>query len=74
MENGRYFGVAGIIINTIGTILTLWTLISTKLDYVGTVAEYSNRPKEFQKEKRLAILGLIAITVGNTLQMAGVLL
>ena len=60
---------AGIILNTIGTLLTLWTIFATKVSYVGTAEELDNRGKAFAKEKKKVIIGTIGIGIGNLLQV-----
>lgn len=59
----------GIIINTIGTLFTVWTIFATKASYVGTAAEHDNRPNEFPKEKRRVVGGFVLIFAGNALQI-----
>lgn len=70
----NYITVAGILINTIGTVFTLWTILSTKTSCVGTLGELDDRPKKFLKEKGRVIIGLIGIALGNILQVIGVFL
>lgn len=59
----------GIIFNTIGTLLTLWTIFATKSSYVGTAEELDNRGKAFSKEKKNVIIGFVIIVIGNSLQI-----
>ena len=72
MEN--YLTVAGIAINTIGTVFTLWTILSTKISYVGTAMHHDNQANDFSEEKRRVKIGLIGIILGNILQVLGVFL
>lgn len=59
----------GIIINTVGTLITLWKIFATKSSYVGTVAWYDNQSEEFPKEKRCVYVGFSLIVLGNILQI-----
>lgn len=61
----------GIILSMVGTLLTLWTILSTKSSYAGTAAEFDNHHKEFPKQKAQAIIGFIAILLGGILQIWG---
>ena len=65
---------AGIIFNTVGTLLSLWTVITTSTKDYGTAAEIDDRPNRFPKEKRKVILGLALIFGGNILQIAALYL
>lgn len=59
----------GIILNTLGTLFTLWTIFATDPAYVGTALEHDNRWKESPKEKRRVIFGFVVIAIGNTFQI-----
>jgi hypothetical protein len=61
----------GILLVAIGTILTLWTILSTKTKYAGTYAELGDRCKKFPKEKNKVIFGTILIIVGSLSQIIG---
>lgn len=52
MDMNKVLLIIGIILNTLGTLLTLWTIFSTKASYVGTAAEQDSRHEHFPKEKR----------------------
>lgn len=70
----NYLSVAGIVINTIGTVFTLWTILSTKTSCVGTAEQFDKQAYNFSKEKRRVIVGLVGIILGNILQVIGVFL
>lgn len=59
----------GIILNIVGTILTLWTTFTTQIKDVGTWGEAEKRQKEFPKEKRRVKLGCCLIAVGGMAQI-----
>lgn len=66
--------IIGILLVAIGTIFSLWTILTTsKRDY-GTAVWYSRQHIEFAKEKNRVIFGTILILLGSLLQIAGTLL
>lgn len=70
----NFFCLLGIILNTVGTLFTLWTVFSTKSSDVGTAAEHDNRHKTFPVEKRRIIIGFVVIVMGNVLQAVSLFL
>ena len=74
MTTKNILTILGIALNTLGTILTLWTIFATKTNMAGTVWEYDHCGEEFPKEKRRVIAGSICIVTGNLLQMISVFL
>ena len=64
--------VIGIILNTLGTLLTLWTIFSTKDSFIGTAAEYDSRHERFPTEKQKVIKGFVFIVLGNCLQILSI--
>lgn len=60
--------VIGIAIVAIGSVLSLWIIITTKTSFVGTCADLDSKPEQFKKEKPLVILGCILIISGSILQ------
>ncbi len=66
--------IIGIILNTIGTLFTLWTVFATKAASVGTAWELDNRWKKFPMEKRRVVAGFIIIAIGNGLQILSLFL
>lgn len=67
-------GIAGIVLNALGTLSTLWTIFATKSNMVGTAWEFDHRPEQFPKEKRRVVIGFIGIVIGSLLQIASVCL
>lgn len=61
--------VIGIVIVAMGSVLSLWTIITTKISFVGTCADLDSKPEQFKKEKSLVILGCILIIGGLILQI-----
>lgn len=57
-----------------GTILSLWSVLSTKIKYYGTVEFHDNQQKEFKKQKNMVIIGTILIVLGSILQVIGTLI
>ena len=42
--------VIGIAIVAIGSVLSLWIIITTKTSFVGTCADVDSKPEQFKKE------------------------
>lgn len=42
--------VIGIVIVAIGSVLSLWIIITTKTSFVGTCADLDSKPEQFKKE------------------------
>lgn len=66
---GKFINVIGIVAIAIGTVLSLWTIITTKTLFVGTCADWDSKPEQFKKEKLLVISGCILIVSGSILQI-----
>lgn len=64
----------GIGIVAIGTLLSLWTILSTSKKYVGTAQWYRKQQEDFAKEKNKVIFGTILIILGSCIQIVGTLL
>lgn len=61
--------ITGILLSTIGTILTLWTILTTDNKIADTYGELADRHKQFPREKRKAQLGCILIAVDGMFQI-----
>lgn len=59
----------GIILATVGTILSLWKVITSKSKDMGTVKQIDNIGLDFKKEKKWVGFGCCLIIVGNGLQI-----
>ena len=66
--------IFGIMLVAFGTILSLWTILSTKKKDYGTAGWYDSQPEEFAKEKNRVIKGTILIIFGSLFQIFGTLL
>ena len=53
----------------IGTIFSLWSILSTKFNYVGTADWYDRQQENFKKDKRKVIIGTILIVIGSMFQI-----
>lgn len=51
----------GMMIATIGTLLSLWTVLTAKTEKAGTWGELNERREEFLKEKKKVIVGCVLI-------------
>lgn len=65
----KILNVIGIATVAIGSVLSLWTIITTKTSFVGTCADWDSKPEQFKKEKLLVILGCVLIVSGSILQI-----
>lgn len=57
--------VVGIIMCMIGTVLSLWTILTTKIKRVGTCEQFDNAQESFKKRKDLCNLRLFANNSGE---------
>lgn len=74
---GKILSVIGIILVMIGTIASLWSVITTNSNIVGTVGYSFDGEliqKNFKKQKKQVILGSIIIIIGSILQCAALFL
>ncbi len=61
----------GIILVTIGTVSTLWTIMRTNPQSAGTWEALENEHKEFPKEQRIVKIGCGLIILGGIFQIVG---
>ena len=61
--------VLGIVLIAIGTCWSLWSILNTDSNYVGTADWYSHQNEAFKKQKRQVITGLILIILGSVAQI-----
>ena len=61
----------GIILVVAGTIFSLWSILSTKGNYVGTAHWFDHQQESFKKHKTKVILGTSLIVVGSIFQIIG---
>ena len=67
----KILSTIGIILVVAGTILSLWSILATKGNYVQTADWYDHQQENFKKDKRKVIIGTISIIIGSTLQIIG---
>lgn len=65
----KVINVIGIILVAIGSVLSLFTIITTKTSFVGTCADWSSKQEQFKKEKILVIIGCVLIVIGSVFQV-----
>ncbi len=53
----RYVNIIGIILVMCGTILSLWSVLGTKADYVQTAGSFDHQQDNFMKDKKKVING-----------------
>ena len=61
--------VLGIVLVAIGTCWSVWSILNTDSNYVGTADWYSNQNDAFIKQKREVIAGLLLIILGSVSQI-----
>ena len=70
----KFLGVVGILSVVVGTIFSLWSILGTKCNYVGTAHWYDHQQESFTKDKRKVIIGTILIIAGSIFQIIGLFL
>lgn len=70
----KILSVIGIILVMIGTVFSLWSILSTKVKYYWTCEWFSNLSDDFEKDKKKVIIGTILIIMGSILQIVGLFL
>ena len=48
----KIFTVVGIVMNLIGTIFSLWSVLGTRSSYVQTAGWYDHQQENFKKKKK----------------------
>lgn len=61
--------IIGIILVAIGSVLSIWTIITTKTSFVGTCADLDSKPEQFKNEKILVVIGCFLIIIGSLFQI-----
>lgn len=70
----KIFSTIGIILVLVGTVFSLWSILGTKISYMGTVQQHENQQPDFKKDKRNVIIGASLIFIGSVLQVMGLFL
>lgn len=71
MDTSKILCVAGIFVCMVGTILSLWSILSARSGDVGTCAHFDSTQQRFRKERAKVAAGCGLIIVGSTLQIIG---
>ena len=53
----------------IGTIFSLWSILGTKGNYVGTADWFNHQQENFKKDKKKLTIGTILLISGSFLQI-----
>lgn len=67
----KILSALGIIFVVVGTISSLWSILGTKGNYVGTSQWLDNQQESFKKDKIKVVIGTILIVVGSMFQIIG---
>ena len=70
----KILSVIGILLVVTGTIFSLWSILGTKSNYVGTVDWFDHQQESFKRDKIKVIIGTILIIVGSVFQIIGLLI
>lgn len=65
----KFFNISGIILSTLGTVFTLYNILSTNTRNVGTYGYLKNLQIDFTKQKNKTINGCLLIVFGSLLQI-----
>ena len=64
--------ILGIVLSTFGTIISVWSVLTTSTKSVGTAAYLDNQQNDFRKEKKFVWIGTILIVFGAVFQIVAV--
>lgn len=67
----KILSLIGIIFVVTGTIFSLWSILGTKGNYVGTAHWFDHQQDSFKKDKIKVIIGTILIVIGSIFQIIG---
>lgn len=70
----KILSAIGILLVVIGTIFSLWSILGTKGNDVGTAQWYDHQQESFKKDKIKVIIGTIFIVAGSIFQLIGLFL
>lgn len=65
----KILSAIGIVLVVGGTIFSLWSILGTKINYVGTANWYDNQQESFKKDKTKVIIGTGLIIAGSIFQI-----
>ncbi len=67
---GKYLSLIGIIMVMIGTIFSLFSILTTNSNEIGTYGYMGKKQQEdFKKQKKQVIIGMIIIVIGSGFQV-----
>ena len=67
----KILSTIGIILVVTGTIFSLWSILGTKRNYVGTAHWYDHQQENFKRDKIKVVIGTILIVIGSIFQIIG---
>lgn len=67
----KILSTIGIVLVVAGTIFSLWSILGTRGNYVGTAHWFDHQQQSFKKDKIKVIIGTALIIVGSILQIIG---
>ena len=67
----KILSTIGIILVVTGTIFSLWSILGTKGNYVGTAHWFDHQQESFKKDKMKVIIGTVLIVAGSIFQIIG---
>jgi hypothetical protein len=67
----KILSAIGIVLVVAGTIFSLWSILGTRGNYVGTAHWFDHQQQSFKKDKIKVIIGTALIIVGSILQIIG---
>ena len=67
----KILSTIGIVLVVAGTIFSLWSILGTRGNYVGTAHWFDYQQQSFKKDKIKVIIGTALIIVGSILQIIG---
>lgn len=70
----KILSTIGILLVVFGTIFSLWSILGTKCNNVGTAYYYDHQQESFKKNKTNVVTGTILIIIGSVVQIIGLFL
>lgn len=74
VKMSKILSAIGILLVIAGTIFSLWSILGTKGNDVGTAYWHDYQQEGFKKDKRKVIIGTILIIIGSMFQIIGLFL
>lgn len=68
---GKFLSIIGIVFVMIGTIFSLWSILTTNTKDYGTCGWIANLQDNFKRDKKKVIGGTILIIIGSIFQISG---